>query len=218
MIWIKNCPRPQEVREKLQEKESDFTERLFAWLENCHAGGFLKGSKVDVETRVKIQEQDIKYVDPTLSMPLPPPQPCSIHSEDLASESAACKECSETSFWRKKFEATTDDLIYKSNVHTCERGCKDNRFKKCKARFPRELVNKTYLDASGSIFMKKTEQYLNTFHPTITYLYRCNTDVTSLMSGTAIKAVVMYVTDYITKSSLKTHTIFETIRAQFSKQ
>jgi len=35
----------------------------------------------------------------------------------------------------------------------------------------------------------------------------------SLLSGTAIKSVFAYVTDYITKSSLKTHTMFEAIQA-----
>ncbi len=52
--------------------------------------------------------------------------------------------------------------------------------------------------------MKKIEAWLNTFTPLVTYIFCCNTDVTSLSSGTAIKAVVLYVSDYITKTSLKT--------------
>ena len=65
--------------------------------------------------------------------------------------------------------------------------------------------------------MKKIEPWLNTFTPLVTYLFRCNTDVTSLSSGTAIKAVVLYVSDYITKTTLKTHTIFDSIRSVFHK-
>ena len=61
------------------------------------------------------------------------------------------------------------------------------------------------------------EPWLNTFTPVVTYLFRCNTDVTSLSSGTAIKAVVIYVSDYITKSSLKTHVIFDSIKSVFHK-
>ena len=34
-------------------------------------------------------------------------------------------------------------------------------------------------------------------------IFCCNTDVASLSSGTAIKAVVIYVSDYITKTTLK---------------
>ena len=65
--------------------------------------------------------------------------------------------------------------------------------------------------------MKEIEPWLNTFTPLVTYLFRCNTDVTSLSSGTAIKAVVIYVSDYITKTTLKTNTIFDSIRSVFHK-
>ncbi|THU94959.1 hypothetical protein K435DRAFT_667372, partial [Dendrothele bispora CBS 962.96] len=51
----------------------------------------------------------------------------------------------------------------------------------------------------------------------MTYLLRCNSDVTSLLSGTAIKAVVAYVSDYITKWSLNTHVIFDVIRVVLTR-
>lgn len=56
---------------------------------------------------------------------------------------------------------------------------------------------------------------MNSITSLATYLMRCNTDVSSLLSGTAIKAVVAYVSDYITKASLKTHVIFELIRSVY---
>ena len=65
--------------------------------------------------------------------------------------------------------------------------------------------------------MRKLEAWINTFTPLVTYTFCCNTDVTCLSSGTAIKGVAMYVSDYITKSSLKTHVIFDTIRTVFQK-
>ena len=68
------------------------------------------------------------------------------------------------------------------------------------------------VDDVGAITMRKTEQWINTYNIVLSYLLRCNTDVTSLLSGTQVKAVIAYVTDYITKSLLKTHTMFETIR------
>ena len=76
---------------------------------------------------------------------------------------------------------------------------------------------KSIIDDTGAITMKKIEPWLNTVTPLVTYLFRCNTDVTSLSSGTAIKAVVIYVSDYITKTTLKTHTIFDSIRSVFHK-
>ena len=93
----------------------------------------------------------------------------------------------------------------------------DNKWDKCKARFPRPTFLKTLIDEFGAISMKKIEPWINTFTPLVTYVLRCNTDVTSLSSGTAIKGVVLYVSDYITKSTLKTHTIFDSIRSVFQK-
>ena len=65
--------------------------------------------------------------------------------------------------------------------------------------------------------MKKGEPQMNTFPAVLTYLIRSNSDVTSLLSGTSIKAVVAYVTEYVTKTGLKTYTIFDTIKSIFDK-
>ena len=65
--------------------------------------------------------------------------------------------------------------------------------------------------------MKKREKWLNTFSYLVTYLFRCNTDITSLRSGTAIKGVLLYVSNYVTKPALKTHVIFETVRSMFQR-
>ncbi len=65
--------------------------------------------------------------------------------------------------------------------------------------------------------MKHKEPMLNTFNPVMTYLQRCNSDSTSLLSGTAIKSAVAYITDYITKCSVNTHVIFESVKIIFEK-
>jgi hypothetical protein len=48
-------------------------------------------------------------------------------------------------------------------------------------------------------------------------MFHCNTDVTSLRSGTAFKGTLLYVSDYITQMSLKTHVVFESIQSVFQK-
>jgi hypothetical protein len=74
----------------------------------------------------------------------------------------------------------------------------------------RDIVSETMVDPeTGALLMKKHEQWMNTITPMVTYLMRCNSDVTSLLSGTAIKAVIAYISDYITKSSLKTYRVLE---------
>ncbi|EKM56823.1 uncharacterized protein PHACADRAFT_92643, partial [Phanerochaete carnosa HHB-10118-sp] len=75
---------------------------------------------------------------------------------------------------------------------------------------------------TGALNLKKGEAILNTYSPVLTYLMRCNA-VTSLLSGIAIKSVVIsdcatYITDYITKSPLKMHTMLEAVKRIFAKE
>ena len=114
-------------------------------------------------------------------------------------------------------------MIFKSNVHTCRGqsnvrpGCINNHGN-CKARFPRNLFTQTEVDPkTGALNVKKGEPWINTFTPLVTYLLRCNSDVTSLLSGTAIKAIVAYISDYVTKPGLKTYSIFDAIRSVFNR-
>ena len=163
-------------------------------------------------------------------MPEPPLPRC--NDAHIMDEISSCKCCKNLDTWWSRFKNTVDDLLLWLNIHTCERGqkkdgtrckampsasCKDNKWGKCKAWFPRPTFLKSVIDDTGAITMKKIEPWLNTFTPLVTYLFCCNTDVTSLSSRTAIKAVVMYVPDYITKTTLKTHTIFDSIWSVFHK-
>jgi hypothetical protein len=70
---------------------------------------------------------------------------------------------------------------------------------------------------TGNMNVKRAEPWINTVNPIISYLFHCNTDVTSLHSGTAIKGVLLCVSNYVTKASLKTHMIFDTIWSMFEK-
>jgi hypothetical protein len=80
------------------------------------------------------------------------------------------------------------------------------------------LFEQTEVDPkTGALNIRKGEAWINTFTPLVTFLLRCNTDITSLLSGTAIKAVVAYITDYVTKPELKTYSIFDAVRGVFDR-
>jgi len=224
LLWIQQSLSPQDVRNRIMDRTSDFQQSMVDYLEAVHMGQFFDGSLSDVKARVKkSQETDPNYVDPTKTMPDPPPPRCSALSCD------DCSKCTSLLSWWEKFKNTVDDLLLRSNVHSCISAVKDKEGKEikkgclnddgeCKARFPRDIVEETMVDPlSGALKMKKNEAWLNTFSPTVTYLFRCNSDVTSLLSGTAIKAVVGYVTDYVTKSNLNTYSVFDTIRQVFDR-
>ena len=212
----------------------DFQRKLVQYLESCHIGEYMTGTQSEVLEKVNGYALDPQYKDPTQTLPEEPPAECSnVHHENPGKiGSKSCEKCDGCKAWHTIFQKTVDDLLSRSNIHNCERnqkkdgsqnkrqtyiGCKNNEWGKCKARFPCELHEETMVALeTGASIMKKAEPWLNTVTPALTYIMRCNTDVTSLSSGTAIKAVIMYVTDYITKPGLKTHVVFEAIKAIFS--
>jgi Helitron helicase-like domain at N-terminus len=233
LLWILENLNPEDVRENFLSNDSIWHQKLIDWLERCHVGEFITGTHAEVSERIGKLKDAEEYVDPTMTLPVPPPDPCNTHvNEELVADGSSCQKCIASLQWNQKYYDTVDDLLLRSNVHNCNRstkkdgtrkknktyaGCMDNIWGKCKACFPRATSVKSVIDETGAIIIKKLEPWINTFTPLVTYILRCNTDVTSLSSGTAIKSVTMYVSDYITKTTLKTHVIFDTIRSVFQK-
>ena len=219
LLWIKGSLSPQEIRDRIMDPESNFQKRLVEYLESVHIGEFMTGpmEKVvsDVECRIA---QDSKYQDPTQTLPESPPPLCRHPLKD------DCARCKKHKLWVDRFKSTVDDILLKSNVHRCGGGKNGrrptciNKQGNCKARFPRPLFRQTEVDPlTGALNIKKGEPWLNTVTPVLTYVLRCNTDVTSLLSGTAVKAVVAYISDYVTKTALKTYTIFDSIKGVYER-
>ena len=225
LLWIKGSLSPLEIRDKIMDPTSDFQKRMVEYLESVHVGEFLTGSMDQVRHNVETEKSHNEdYADPTQTLPEPPPPLCK----------DACDKCYDSKHlhsWWSRFKSTVDSLILKSNVHDCSRNLsssekaikKDrptciNKQGKCKARFPRPLFAQTEVDPkTGALNVKKGEAWINTLTPIVTFLLRCNSDVTSLLSGTAIKAIVAYISDYVTKPGLKTYAIFEAIKCVFDR-
>ena len=227
LLWIHGSLSPDEMRSRILKPESDFRRKLVEYLEGSHSGDFMTGDMESVATAVELVSQTKEYKNPTETLPEPPPPSCP------NSPCKDCIKCALLSGWWLKFKSTVDDLLLKSNVHKCSsnrnkdgsqnkarpyKGCLDNIWGKCRARFPRPVfANSEIDDETGNINIKKNESWLNTFTYVVTYLFRCNTDITSLCSGTAIKAVLLYVSNYVTKPALKTHVIFDTVHSMFQR-
>ncbi len=227
LLWLKGAFSPQEIRDKIMDPTSDFQQKIVEYLESVHIGEFMTGTQEEVEQEIKLEKtQNKNYQDPTQTLPDPPPPLC--ENENCGEEN--CCDCEKLESWWQKFKKITNDLIFKSNVHSCrgfksdEKASKKNRpgcinkYGNCKARFPRKLFAQTEVDLkTGALNVKKGEPWINTLTPLVTYLLRCNSDVTSLLSGTAIKAIVAYISDYVTKPGLKTYSIFDAIRSVFNR-
>lgn len=220
LLWIQSSLSPQEIRNRLSEPDGAFEKELIDYLESCHVGELLTGTVNDVKEATRIARSSesamstsYPYTNPVETLPIPPPLACS-------AACGVCSACAEHCAWWIRESTVIDDIIVKSNIHKCGKHCLSNKHGACKARFPRDVVRETTVDqVDGSIKMKHLEAWINTVTPILTYLLRCNSDVTCLLSGTAVKAVVGYITDYVTKVPLKTHAVFDVIKTVFdSKQ
>ncbi|KAF9563130.1 hypothetical protein CPC08DRAFT_633237, partial [Agrocybe pediades] len=233
MLWIEGALSPQEIRDRIMSGDSAFQKSLVDYLEGVHTGDFFNGTMDDVR-----KKQPSKR-DPTQTMPSRPASKCAMsHAGEQP-----CNTCTKYNTWMKEYKETVDDLVIRSNVHVCrasresklnkkkqrdhspigkaarygQKGCL-NKEGICTARFPRDVRDETVVDEKdGHIHLKKLESMINTFTPALTYVTRCNTDVSSLLSGTSIKAIISYVTDYVTKPALKTYQVFSSAYDVYSK-
>ncbi len=223
LIWIENSLSPQEIRDRVLA-DVDFRERLTAWLESCHQGQYSLSTDYEIGKRIAERRRDDarasgdvfggmereavegSFRDPCTTLP------GRLDGGDVEVTDEA---------WYHEICEESDEIVYLSNRHDPHhrKGCLRGDLPYCKARFPRELREETSVDlATGAISFKKQDAWINTYNVVLSYVLRCNTDVTCLLSGTQVKAVVAYVTDYITKSPLKTYSVFEAVKAVLERR
>lgn len=211
LLWVADMLSPEKIRSRMSDESSPFKTKMIEYLESCMKGEFLSGSMETVKHLIDHKEQFIDSQDPLEQLPTEVPKAC--HNS-----CGSCLDCKQNSRWWENFPLINDHIILKANLHKCSAAsCKKGKNKECKARFPREIVGESTVLPSGSINIRKHERWINNYAPVLSYVLRCNTDVTSLLSGTAIKAVVMYITDYITKYNLSTSVVFDVILSVFQK-
>jgi len=183
------------------DPNSDFQKKMVEYLESVHEGEFMTGTMDEVKEQVHENIKAEECQDPTQTLPDPPPEFTDCDCEK-------CESCENIANWWEIFKNTVDDLVLRSNVHQCRtsipadekkskkerRGC-INKHGNCKAQFPRQIFEETQVDPkTGALNFKKGEKWINTLTPIVTYLLRCNTDITSLLSGTAMPLLLMYLT------------------------
>ncbi len=102
------------------------------------------------------------------------------------------------------------NLVIDCQIHKHRKTC----FKYCPPPLPKvccfdldvsNVNTETYFDyEKGEICLRCLDGLVNNFNATILRAVRCNMDIKFIGSGAPAKAVLYYITDYITKSQLKT--------------
>lgn len=211
LLWVADMLTPEQIRTRVSDSSSPFRTKMIEYLESCMKGEFLSGSLDAVKQLVNEKEHEVDTRNPLEQLPTAVPVQCN-------NACGSCNDCKKNLEWWRDFPLINDHIVLKANLHKCSTAsCLKGKNKECKARFPREFMSDSTVLPSGSIDIRKHERWINNYAPIMSYVLRCNTDVTSLLSGTAIKAVVLYITDYITKHNLSTSVVFDVILTVFQK-
>lgn len=79
-------------------------------------------------------------------------------------------------------------------------------------RMPRKIEHISSINIeSGEIKLKRLHETINNFNEYIISACRSNMDIKYIFSGSDAKALVYYITDYVTKSSLSFHDTFSLV-------
>ncbi|PPQ81895.1 hypothetical protein CVT24_009316 [Panaeolus cyanescens] len=73
------------------------------------------------------------------------------------------------------------------------------------------------IEETGEIKLKHVDGTINNFNPIFLCAMRCNMDIKFIGSGTCAKALLYYITDYITKSPLKAHVAFSALETAIDR-
>jgi hypothetical protein len=109
LIWLKDSLSPQEIRNLIIDKTSDFQQQMIQYLESVHKGEFFNGQLANISRSVAESEiNEYNYTDPTKNMPTPPPSQCNTHT---CKGCVDCIDCINDDTWCTKFRQTVDDII-----------------------------------------------------------------------------------------------------------
>ena len=119
-----------------------------------------------------------------------------------------------------KFKKDVVKLVNSNNIHnhtfTCYKYSKKHDNPICRLRMPRRIENVSSINIeSGEIKLKRLHETINNFNEYIISACRSNMDIKYIFSGSDAKALVYYITDYVTKSSLSFHDTFSLVLKAF---
>ncbi|CAF1143003.1 unnamed protein product [Rotaria sordida] len=118
-----------------------------------------------------------------------------------------------------RFRADVVQLVETDNKHKHSDTCykysnpKQGDKKICRLRMPRKLVPVSTIDPdTGHISMRRSDAWINNFNEYLIAACRSNMDIKFIWSGSDAKALVYYITDYVTKMSLSFHDTFALVQ------
>ena len=118
--------------------------------------------------------------------------------------------------YKRLFREDIVQLVTSSNIHkhsaTCYKYSKIRDNPTCRMRMLRQIVDQSSINVdSGEIKLKRLHATINNFNEYIISACRSNMDIKFIYNGSDAKALVYYITDYVTKTNLSFHDTFSLV-------
>jgi len=201
LIWIEGNPGPQELRQCMTDDQG-YQLQMFNWIESI--------IQCDLPGMNEILEES--------GAPLPRPALPKNEMDPRMKDAPQIADMEENEF-AKEFQIFVGELATRCNWHehksTCWKHLKSGEKRgdpTCRMRIDGKTRSFTELDTeTQSILIKRLHPRINNFNDVVIFLLQCNMDIKYIGSGEAAKALIYYVTDYITKENLATHVGLEAL-------
>ncbi|KAJ7763351.1 hypothetical protein B0H16DRAFT_1213575, partial [Mycena metata] len=198
MVWVAGALNPNQIKEKVLENGGnlEFQKRLIEFLEDT------------ISTAVPAE------CESELVTPLSKFHPCATRGPgpDVPAENQSAAE-----------QNDIHNLVERCQRHrhapTCYKYHLGSVPKVC--RFDLDKANETPVSVfdpeTGEFQLRTLDGLVNNFNETIIKAVRCNMDIKFIGSGPAAKAILYYITDYITKSQLQAHVAYAALEGAVHK-
>lgn len=197
LVWLEGHPSPQQMRDSMDES-TQYQNDMFVWLESLIKCELLGTTMVVSESGVPLPRPDTSKLEGY------------IHPGTTLGPSAV--NIAEDKFWAQ-FASDVNDVVIHANWHqhteTCWKNLRRGEARTdemCRMRMDGKTRESTAVDEeTGSILLRRLHPRIANYNDVIIFLLRANMDIKHIGSGEGAKALIYYVTDYITKAALPTH-------------
>lgn len=198
LIWIKNHPSPQRMRDMMVSDDT-YQQRMFTWLESLikceplgtttaiHASSPALGRRPRHTDRSNYQHPGVRRL-PMAETTLP-------------------------ADFEEQYGDMVNDLVSHFNWHehtgTCWKYLRRNQLRtdaNCRMRMDGSIHPITTIEPeTQSIQLRRLHPWIASYNDLVIFLVQANMDIKHIGSGEGAKALIYYITDYITKASIPAH-------------
>ncbi|KAH9855236.1 hypothetical protein C2E23DRAFT_714714, partial [Lenzites betulinus] len=186
MVWVEGGLSPLALQERLRSVDGpEFGQRLIEFLDDVIANHIPEERSVNADAVPTVNG----HPDSSRGFPL------DLHGEDLRT------------FRQNDLRSLVEHNQVHKHTATCYKYCKDSGPRECRFDLDEQnVINESSCDPeTGELALRILNGMVNNYNPTILESLRCNMDIQFIGTGEEAKAVIYYITDYITKSPLKAH-------------